>query len=133
MRVDKTKNVMKVRDAFLENPLSTEREVAEKTWLSNWSVNNLKQALEQIWAKDEKIIKLTDWDFEMMKLIQKKKFKRLGDIEKPVDDNNLNQWDREAKARYSLFRWDATDKDWALKNSIQDYSTEELLAKLNDE
>jgi hypothetical protein len=31
MRVDKGKNVMKVRDAFLENPLSTEREVAKKT------------------------------------------------------------------------------------------------------
>jgi hypothetical protein len=40
----------------------------------------------------------------MMQLIQQKKFTRLKDTEKPVDDNNLNQWDREAKARYSLFR-----------------------------
>lgn len=123
MRVDKGKNVMKVRDAFLENPLSTEREVAKKTWLSNWTINNLKQELEQIWAKDEKIIHLIDEDFNIMLDIQKEKKRRLKEESEQINNSDIDKWEQTATRRYSLFRWDATDTNWWLKditNILQD-------------
>ena len=116
MQKDKKKRLWKIAKELLQDPLQTTRELEKKTWISKSTIANyINNDLDSLGLKDEKIIKLTDWDFEMMQLIQQKKFKRLQDTEKPVDDNNLNQWDREAKARYSLFRWDATDDTWALK------------------
>jgi hypothetical protein len=55
-------------------------------------------------TKDDRIINLTDKDFELMQKIQKRKFERMDDKEKPVNDNDINSWDREAKARFTLFR-----------------------------
>jgi len=39
-----------------------------------------------------------------MQIIQERKFKRMKDEETPVSDNDVNNWDKEAKSRYSLFR-----------------------------
>lgn len=114
MRSDKAKNIAKVAKVVLENPLANQREIAEETWLSLWNVNDKLNKLEQ--TKDDRIIWLTDKDFELMEIIQKRKFERMFDTEKPVSDNDMNNWDREAKARFTLFRWDATDNEWWLKN-----------------
>jgi len=54
--------------------------------------------------KDDRIMHLTDKDFELMQLIQKRKFKRMEDKENSVNDSDINNWDKEAKARYTLFR-----------------------------
>lgn len=133
MRVDKKKNVSKVAKELLKNPLSTEREIEEKTWVWKSTVNRIKQEMGQIGAKDTKIIHITDKDLlniqEMQDLVTQK-------IRDPEEMKNTRIWElaqamREATARYSLFRWTATDdKGWL--NSLKDLSTLELL-KLVDE
>ena len=114
MRVDKAKNISKVAKELLENPLQTERELANNLWIWAWTVNRAKQELEQNGAKDDRIIWLTDKDFELMKQIQEVKFKRLQEDEQ-INNNDLDKWENTAVKRYSLFRWSATDKEWGLK------------------
>ena len=114
MRTDKKVSISKVAKEVLSNPLLNQREIAEKTWLSLGNVNDKLNILEQEGQKDDRIIWLTDRDFEMMKKIQDVKFKRLAEDEQ-INNNDLDKWENTAVKRYSLFRWSATDKDWGLK------------------
>lgn len=114
MRADKKVSISKVAKEVLNNPLLNQREIAEKTWLSLGNVNDKLNILEQEGQKDDRIIWLTDKDFEMMKKIQDVKFKRLAEDEQ-INNNDLDKWENTAVKRYSLFRWSATDKEWWLK------------------
>jgi hypothetical protein len=115
MRSDKKKSLSKVAKAILSNPLMNEREIAEKASVSNWTAHNMIKELEQTWAKDDRIVWLTDEDFVIMKRIQEVKKQRLNKPEE-VNNSDIDKWEQTATKRYSLFRWDATDKDWGLKN-----------------
>ena len=118
-RSDKKKNIDKVTASLIKNPLQSQREVAKDVWIGLWTVNRAKEEMEQNGTtKDDRIINLTDKDFELMQKIQKRKFERMDDKEKPVNDNDINSWDREAKARFTLFRWEATDKEWWSKEVL---------------
>ena len=117
MRADKATNIANVAKELLENPLQTERQIAEWLWIWAGTVNRAKQELEQSGAKDDRIIGLTDRDFDLMKVIQREKFKRLEEPEN-VNDNDLDKWENTAVKRYSLFRWSATDKEWGLKETV---------------
>lgn len=129
MRADRKRNLDAVQSEYVKNPLATEYEIAEITWIGKSSVNRAKQEMgENGEIKDDRIISLTDWDFDLMLSIQKRKFNRMKDMDIPVSDNDLNQWDREAKARYSLFRGTVTDPSgWLKENSIKEKSDDELL------
>lgn len=117
MRVDKAKNIAKVAKTLLENPLQTENEIAEKLWIWGWTVNRAKQELEKNGVKDERIVWLTDKDFDLMKQIQQEKFARLANPEN-INDNDLDKWENTATKRYSLFRWSATDEQWGIKETV---------------
>jgi hypothetical protein len=39
-----------------------------------------------------------------MQLIQKRKFDRMEDKNDPVNDSDVNNWDKAAQARYTIFR-----------------------------
>lgn len=114
MRADKATNIAKVAKEILSNPLQTERQISEWLWIWAWTVNRAKQELEKNGAKDERIVWLTDWDFDLMKLFQQEKFTRMQSPEK-VNDNDLDKWENTATKRYSLFRGNATDSEWGLK------------------
>lgn len=114
MRTDKKVSISKVAKEILNNPLLNQREIAEKTWLSLGNVNDKLNILEQEGKKDDRIIWLTDKDFELMKQIQEVKFKRLQE-DSQINNNDLDKWENTAVKRYSLFRWSATDKEWGLK------------------
>lgn len=129
MRADKKRNLDAVQSEYVKNPLVTQEQVANDLWLWEWTVNRaVKEMEENGGIKDDRIISLTDWDFDLMVSIQKRKFTRMKDMDIPVSDNDLNQWDREAKARYSLFRGTVTDPSgWLKENSIKEKSDDELL------
>ena len=114
MRTDKKRNIADVAKEVLSNPLLNQREIAEKTWLSLGNVNDKLNILEQEGKKDDRIIWLTDRDFELMKKIQDVKFKRI-ETDDIINNNDLDKWENTAVKRYSLFRWSATDKDGGLK------------------
>lgn len=115
MRTDKAINVANVAKELLENPLQTEREVANSLWINHTTVNRAKQELQQIAPKDDRIVWLTDKDFDLMKIIQKEKFSRLEEDPKWINNNDLDKWENTAVKRYTLFRWDVTDEKWGLK------------------
>lgn len=71
MRVDKAKNIEAVTNELLKNPLQTVREVSDKTGVSKSSVANyINEDLDKIGQKNEKIIKITDIDREIIEKAQ---------------------------------------------------------------
>ena len=114
MRADKKANIAKVAKVALLEPLLTRDQIAEKAWVWAGTASRALAELDENGHKDDRIIWLTDWDFDLMKVIQKEKFARLQNPEQ-VNDNDLDKWENTAVKRYSLFRWSATDKEWGLK------------------
>ena len=117
MRADKATNIANVAKELLENPLQTERQIADTLWVNHTTVNRAKQELQQTAPKDDRIVWLTDRDFDLMKVIQQEKFARLQEPEN-VNNNDLDKWENTAVKRYSLFRWSATDEQWGLKETV---------------
>lgn len=114
MRKDKAENISIVARTVLENPLLRRDDIAEETWLWAWTVSRALKELDENGRKDDRILWLTDKDFDLMTKIQQEKFARLATPEK-ISDNDLDKWENTAVKRYSLFRWNATDNEWGLK------------------
>lgn len=114
MRVDKRKNVEKVAKEKLKNPLKSQREIAKETGMSLWTVNASLKEVEQIWNKDERIIALTDTDFNIVKLAQQRIQEKLNDEAemKKTRIGEISTVAKDSAARYTIFRWDLTDKEW---------------------
>ena len=108
-RADKKKNIDKVTASLTKNPLQSEQEIAKDTWVSQSAVNRAKKEVGKNGFKDDRVINLTDKDFELMQIIQQRKFDRMENIEVPVNDADVDKWDKTAQARYTIFRWDITD------------------------
>lgn len=117
MRKDHDKNIAKVAKEVISNPLLSQREIAENTWLSLWNVNDKLNKLEQIAEKDDRIIGITDKDLENIIEMQRVVSLKIRDSDEMSKTRiwELAQAMREATARYSLFRWTATDEQWGLK------------------
>lgn len=120
MRWDKKKNISKVATVALHSPLLTEREIAEKAGVGNWTAHRALTELEQTGAKDEKIVVITDTDLNIVTLWQVEIDRRLKDKEElgKMRTVEISQVIKESTARYSLFRWDATDRNGWLKNTV---------------
>jgi hypothetical protein len=71
--------------------------------------------MQQTATKDDRILWLTDKDFELMTKIQEEKLRRMNEEWKELNNADIDKWDNTSSKRYSLFRWDATDKDWGMK------------------
>lgn len=120
MRTDKAKNIAKVAKVVLENPLASQREIAEETGLSVWNVNDKLNKLEQEGKKDNRIIWITDTDLSILTIGQREIERRLNDKEEveKMRTVEISQVIKESTARYSLFRGSATDNEWGLKEVI---------------
>lgn len=125
MRTDKAKNIAKVTEVLVNNPLLTVREVADETWISKSSVANyINEDLDKIGQKSKDIIEITEKDKEAIKLAQRIIIQSL---EKHVEKSEASWWlwlqealqaswlAKESTARYSLFRWNATDEQGWMK------------------
>ena len=120
MRADKKANIAKVAKVILNNPLASQRDIAEETWLSVWNVNDKLNKLEQEGKKDDRIIWITDKDLSILTIGQREIERRLNDkdeVEK-MRTVEISQVIKESTARYSLFRWNATDSEWGLKDTV---------------
>ncbi len=114
-RVDKTKNKIKVIKELIKNPLLTNREIAKKAniWLA--TANRTKHEVEQKGTKSNIIDKIIENDAKIVDLTQKEIQKRISKNPDKVSTRDLiSAWDVSAK-RYSIFKWEVTDKDWWLK------------------
>lgn len=120
MRADKATNIAKVAKVALINPLATEREIAEIAEVWNGTAHRVLSEMEQTGAKDPTILLITDKDLSIVTIGQREIEKRLNtkeELEK-MRTVEISQVIKESTARYSLFRWSATDKEWGLKETV---------------
>lgn len=118
-RVDKTKNKIKVIKELLKNPLQTEREIAKNAKISKSSAHNHAKDIGQNWPKSDIIDEIIKNDAKIVELTQAEIKRRINEEPDKVSTRDLiSAWDVSAK-RYSIFKWDITDKEWGLK-SISD-------------
>jgi len=125
-RKDQLKNKAKVLKEVIKDPLATQEEIAERAWISVWNVNDKLKKVEKMVIKDDRILGICDKDLEIVTLAQNKIVEKI----KTSPFNSL--WDivRAADAsakRYSLLKWDVTDKDWGLKDAAAIDSLNNLL------
>lgn len=135
MRSDKKKSLGKVAKAAMNNPLASQREIAEQANVWLWTANRIIQELEQTGTKDHRIIAITDTDLSILTAGQLEIEKRLSDKEElsKMRTVEISSVIKDSTARYALFRGTATDKDGGLKESgFKGLSTAELSALLED-
>lgn len=118
IRSDKKKNQAKIVKEVLKNPTSSHREIARKLNVSNSTVSEHMQEIEQnnTLAKDPRIRAISDDDLLIVKLVQKETIVRLETPEelKKINALDLNRiWDISIK-RHSLIIGKATDSLWWL-------------------
>ena len=118
IRWDKKKNIAKVVKEVLHNEVWTQRDIAENTWLWLWTVNRVIKELEQNGTKDDRILWVCEKDFEIVTLWQEIIKQRLKDKEEVAKMRTFEiaQTIEKSEKRYMLFKWEATWKDWWLKN-----------------
>lgn len=116
IRSDKKESLLKVADIVLNDPLLSQRDIAEKTWLWLWTVNRAINDLEQIGTKSEDIMKVCETDFNIVKLWQKiieERLQKKEEVEK-MRTFEIAQTIEKSGRRYMLFKWQATDNEgWA--------------------
>lgn len=119
MRVDKKKNIRKVKSILVKNPLATEEEIAQKAKIGKWTAHRAKKEVEKSGLKDQKILEITETDKKIVELGQREIAKRLSDPAqlRMMRTTEISKIIKESTARYSLFRWSATDKNGGLKES----------------
>lgn len=110
MRVDKIKNVQKVMKEVIKNPLATQREIAEKSWLSLWAVNGNLKEIEQIWTSSDLIIDFVKSDMEVQEKIQEELMRRLTTAPQDIRDPDLKWYAEFALKRSQLLQGRPTEK-----------------------
>lgn len=132
MRADKKKNISKVATALLQEPLLDQREIADKTGLWLGTVNRALDEVEQNGTKDVDIIYITEKDKNVVKLWVaeiERRFQNPEEIQAmPMRD--IVQATAESTKRYTIFKWDITDKDGWLKQTRLSKEEQDNLLKL---
>ncbi len=118
MRTDKQINHNKVAKDVLLNPLKTQRDRALDLWI--WKTTVQEHLQEVKTTKDDRILFITDTDLNIVEKGQKEIDRRLSESEElgKMRTVEISQVLKESTARYSLFRWSATDKEWGLKETV---------------
>lgn len=120
MRVDKKKNLEKVVIEKLHNPMKSQNNIAKDLWVWVATVNRAMQEMEKNGIKDERIITLTDKDFDIVKLAQQRIEEKLMDEAemKKTRIGEISTVAKDSAARYTIFRWELTDDEWGAKVEI---------------
>lgn len=124
-RIESKINKAKVIKEILRNPLQSQREIAKNAWVSKWTVTNKLGEIGL--TKDDRILWICDTDIQNVCLWQKilqDRLKKQADTLKVWEIVDIIQeWTR----RYTLFKWDVTDKNGWLKNPLTPEEQKKLL------
>lgn len=115
-RSDKKKNTAKIVKAYLKSPTKSQREIAQEVWLSRNTVQKTMDKVDSKLAKDDRIQWICEMDLQIIRLWQAELSRRLSDSKelKKMRSSEISQVIKENTARYTLFKWDVTDKEWWL-------------------
>lgn len=128
IRSDKAKNISKVLKEVIKDPLQTQRDIAESTWLWLWTVNRNLKEIEQIGTKSEIILDICKLDINLVKKWLLELDRRFSDNDelKQIRATEISQIIKDNSARYTLFSWEATDSKWWMRTSAVDKLNELL-------
>lgn len=105
-----TKERSRIIAAYAKDPLATNRKIAEVCDVNPSTVTRAIRHCPQLATKDQRIIDLSDSDYDLQVLIQEEKFKRL-EKSGTISNSDLNLWDRHSADRYSKLRGAMTNSD----------------------
>lgn len=128
-RVDAQINKGKIARDLLKNPLKTQRQIAQETWLGKTTVQ--QHLKEMNLTKDDRILTITKKDIEIVNLWQKELLRRLKDTPKIMWTRDIVAAMDTSTKRYTIFKWDITDPSGWLKAQITDEQRKKLLDRLN--
>lgn len=128
MRKDRERNMWKVIKSIINDPLKTQKEIAEEVGIWIWNVNRKLNELERNGIKDPRILAICDKDLDIVTLWQEEIYRRLSKNPKIMTTRDIVATMETGTRRYTLFRWDITDEKWWLKFQL----TEEQLKRLNE-
>lgn len=118
-RGDKIRNRAKIIKEVLKDPTQSQRAIAKKIWIWKTTVKDHLKELP-ISPKSDHIEKILEKDLKILNLSTDILIDRL-ELAKSDPDSKISTRDIIASAdvsakRYSLFKWDITDKDWWIKD-----------------
>lgn len=114
-RSDKEKNRIKVIAEVIKDPLASEREIAERVWLWKTTIHEHLQEIPNT-TKSDHIEAIIAKDLDIVNLAQEELQRRLKDKAWDISTRDIIASADVSAKRYSLFKWDATDKNWGVKD-----------------
>lgn len=121
-RSDKEKNKTKIIREVIKDPLQSQRDIADKVWMSVSTVNSHIRDLPKS-NKNEHIDKIIKKDLEIVDIatdILKWRLEKADDEGSKMSTRDIIASADVSAKRYSLFKWNATDEDWGLKEFIDE-------------
>lgn len=128
-RKDKVKNKAKITKEILNDPLKTQREIAKDAWVWLWTVNRTVKELEQTGTKDPRIIGICDTDLDIVTLWQEELLRRLQEAPDKMSTRDIVSTMDTWTKRYTIFKWDITDSEWWMKNTITEEQRQALIER----
>ena len=119
-RTDKRKNLSKVASEVLNNPLASQREIANNAWIWLWTANRAVKELEQNGTKDPDILMICETDKTNVILWQNELQRRLKEEADKMKTSDIVQVIQEWTKRYTMFKGNVTDKEWWLRINEED-------------
>lgn len=113
-RTDAKKNKAKIVKKLIKEPLSTQREIAKDIGI--WKTTVQEHLKELKTTKDDRIIGICDDDLKIVKLGQLELLKRLKKNPDKIWVRDIVSAMESWTKRYTIFKWDVTDKEWWLKS-----------------
>lgn len=114
-RVDKIKNKAKVIAKVIANPLATQEQIAKDAWVWIATVNRNMKELEENGIKSKAIEKIIEQDAKIINLAQSIFVDRMENAPDKISNRDLISASDISAKRYSIFKWEATNKEWWLK------------------
>lgn len=126
-RTDAKINQWKIAKIVLKSPLKTERQIAQEANLSKTTVHEHLSEIKK--TKDDRIISICDTDIENVVLWQNLLQQRLHEQGDTLKVGEIVDIIQEWTKRYTLFKWDITDKDGGLRNPLTPEEQKQLLER----
>ena len=115
-RSDKEKNKLKVITELAKDPMASERDIASRVWISPSTAHEHIKDIPNS-SKSEHIETIIKKDLHVVNNAQEILHDRLNNSPDDISTRDIISSADVSAKRYSLFKWDVTDKDWGIKDN----------------
>lgn len=116
MRRDRENTVEAIAAELIKDPLATQKELAKRAGVSERTVERRIEQVAEVVGKDERIVSLTDADYEIVQLTQSLTMDKLKTEEeaKKISPRDLAYIGDVSAKRYSLLTGNVTNESGGL-------------------